>query len=52
MGYIILFCKDFDNSIDVKNYRFIFLFNCDYKLVFKIIINRVKKVLEFIINFD
>lgn len=52
MGYITLLCKDPDNSTDVKNYRPISLLNCDYKLISKTITNRVKKVLEFIINPD
>lgn len=52
MGYITLLCKDSDNSTDVKNYRPISLLNCDYKLISKTITNRVKKVLEYIINPD
>lgn len=49
-SYITLICKDPENSTNVKNYRPISLLNYDYKLISKVIINRVKKVLEYIVH--
>lgn len=45
VSYITLICKDLDNPTNVKNYKPIFWFNYDYKLISKVITNRVKKVL-------
>lgn len=47
LSYVTLICKDPENSTNVKNYRPISLLNYDYKLISKIITNRVKKVLEY-----
>ena len=52
LSYITLICKDLDNATNVKNYRPISLLNYDYKLISKVITNRVKNVLEHIIHPD
>lgn len=52
LSYITLICKDPENSTNVKNYRPISLLNYDYKLISKVITNRVKKVLQYIVHPD
>ena len=52
LSYITLICKDPDNSESVKNYRPISLLNLDYKIISKVITNRVKSVVEHIVHPD
>ena len=52
LSYISLICKDASNSHLLKNYRPISLLNVDYKMLTKILCNRLKIVLGDVINED
>ena len=49
-GLITLICKDSKNSELLNNWRPISLLGTDYKIVSKVIANRIKKILENIIS--
>lgn len=51
---ITLICKDPENATNVKNFRPISLLNNHYKLtcISKVITNRVKKVLDYVVHLD
>ena len=51
-GIITLLPKKDKNNLLLKNWRPISLLNTDYKILAKILANRLKKVLPHIINFD
>ena len=51
-GYITLLCKDKNNPENIKNWRPISLLNFDYKIISKVLTNRLKKVMSSIINID
>ena len=51
-GYITLLCKDKNNLENIKNWRPISLLNFDYKIISKVLTNRLKKVMSSIINID
>ena len=51
-GYITLLCKDKNNPENIKNWTPISLLNFDYKIICKVLTNRLKKVMSSIINID
>ncbi|MES9885145.1 MAG: reverse transcriptase domain-containing protein [Sedimenticola sp.] len=51
-SYITLICKDEKNAENMKNYRPISLLNTDYKILSKVITNRLSKILPKIISVD
>lgn len=51
-GLITLICKDPDNSEKLTNWRPISLLNVDYKIISKVLTNRLSKVIGKIIHID
>ena len=52
LGLITLICKNNDEPEHLKNWRPISLLNCDYKIISKVITNRLSKILHKIIDID
>ena len=52
MSYISLICKDPQNPDVLKNYRPISLLNIDYKLLTKVLCNRLKLVMDKVVHSD
>jgi exonuclease III len=52
LSYVTLLCKDVNNPQYLRNWRPISLLNVDYKILSKIMANRLKKVLHCIVNID
>lgn len=52
MSYISLLCKDENNSELLKNYRPISLMNLDYKIITKVLCNRLKHVMSSLVHPD
>ena len=50
IGLITLLCKDPDHSDELGNWRPISLLNVDYKIIAKVLVNRLKKVVTSIIG--
>ena len=51
-GLITLICKDTNNAHTLKNWRPISLLNTDYKMLSKVLTNRLNKVIEHIVHPD
>lgn len=51
-SYITLLCKDKDNATTLKNWRPISLLNYDYKILSKLLANRISDVLDTIVHPD
>ena len=51
-GIITLLCKDPNNSGHLKNWRPVSLLNVDYKILSKILTNRLSKVMDEIVYID
>jgi len=52
LSYITLLCKDRDHPTLLKNYRPISLLNVDYKIISKIMTNRISKVIHKLVHPD
>jgi len=52
LSYITLLCKDRNHSTLMKNYRPISLLNVDYKIISKIMTNRIGKVISILVHPD
>lgn len=52
LSYISLLCKDPTNSTDMKNWRPISLLNVDYKIISKVLTNRLNTVIENVVHPD
>lgn len=52
LSYISLLCKDTSKPSDMKNWRPISLLNVDYKIISKVLANRLSKVIANIIHPD
>ena len=51
-GYITLLCKDKEHPELLSNWRPISLLNVDYKIISKVLANRLRKVLSHIVHSD
>ena len=52
LSYITLICKDINNASNMKNYRPISLCNVDYKIISKVLTNRLSNVMDTIVFKD